>query len=1178
MPYFRSATKAIATILCAILALLSPGIDPYAAWAAFTREAPVTSPSTARQINIIPSPDSAVSRIPFAELKTGFVPNNLKAVALGRTKPTDRMVVWYALGYPALFCPIDFRANIHRNRRIWANHFLFTDTSNPITHSKDLHLPLEAKFIPTSQSEPKSALKDAVTWLKHLKGTTIQPLQITPGITAPQNQLSTSQGNFTAKFRIISRFKQLKNIPDSPSHPTQTHSSFHRQSKSILGLLGNGVLIAAPLFMLLKGSFLSSISPETGLLSIGVFIGAWAGRHIAQDLLHRLNVEGQVYKSGILLSLLAGGIISGGMATLLIHLSPVLAAGVLTLSAAVTTMGSMPRHFKQAFGLNRPAGNSLFSIQKEGKKYLLTIRKDQFKKPYLLSITMEKGLSEKWLLSSLMWNEFLWYFERVGDHVQLVAKNTQYRAQPDTPMQHSIEHAVPNSAIVKAKITREDASTGDVTITLDQMFLQDILRLNSDLNELYEGSYNLDNDLSQIEQVKAFPKNVEVSSRITFSRSPTKPLPYDTFVPDASNLSFTIHYSLSALPEGNYKPRQADDRLGHFTTTFQDWAKNTLQNPRNTEERWIQRWHLEKQDPRASISPVKKPIVFYLEDTIPNEYRPVIREAILTWNKAFERIGFKDAIVVKEAAQGGPEFDPSDARFNVVRWSLITDRNVAALGPSRANPLTGEIYNASVLFPANMVDWPRFMYILEEGKSDTNKGKKKRTPTHSKSHLCSYAQECAMQAAVTLSALEAQENFNTEERHRFMKEYIRNVILHEIGHTLGLRHNFKASGFKSARELSQEKNGIVSASAMDYSTVNLPLPGKGPVTFWQTDLGPYDYWAIEYAYKPLGEMTSNQEKEALSQIASRSGQRGLEYATDEDVTGIDPLAQTWYLGNDLLKFAVGRIIIMRDLWDQLEKMELTPGQSYTPIRKSFLSGFSAYQEAVNNAVRYLGGIYHHREHAGDAGGQLPFEPVSSKKQLQTLEFLDEYVFSDKSFAVSPELLKKLSPQRLPTLENAYPDLFYFPYNQRVLNLRQDVLDHIFDPEVLERIVEHQNLISKKERPFSIRELFESVTFSIWLEIFVQKKKTQKHKRMIYTISPMRRELQSEYLQRLIDLAHESGFVPEASSIALKWLGGLKNQLQHELRTYAWDFETQAHLQQALTEIAYAMEKGPSHNR
>ena len=317
-----------------------------------------------------------------------------------------------------------------------------------------------------------------------------------------------------------------------------------------------------------------------------------------------------------------------------------------------------------------------------------------------------------------------------------------------------------------------------------------------------------------------------------------------------------LRYSITELPEPGYTTRLADPRVGHFFEQIQDYS-DKYDSKYTPARRYINRWRLEKADPKSAMSPPKKPIVFWLENTIPVKYRPAIRDGVLMWNQAFERIGFKDAIVVKEQPDDS-EWDPADTRYNTIRWFAGIDAGFAQ-GPSRANPFTGELYDADIRFSEVFVRSRRQLAVIETNPLSFLEQEQPfvfRAPWSTGKHtFCTFASEAVHEMGFGMDVLQMRGvEPDSPEADKFVHDYLKEIAAHEVGHTLGLRHNFRASTIRTlagAQDADVTAKDGLTGSVMDYIPANIAGKGAKQAEYHQSTLGPYDYWAIEYAYKPI---------------------------------------------------------------------------------------------------------------------------------------------------------------------------------------------------------------------------------------------------------------------------------------------------------------------------------------
>ena len=400
-------------------------------------------------------------------------------------------------------------------------------------------------------------------------------------------------------------------------------------------------------------------------------------------------------------------------------------------------------------------------------------------------------------------------------------------------------------------------------------------------------------------------------------------------MPDARSLFLGLHYSLAKLPEQPMAARRADPRVGYFDTVRQDFSDDLARTPRVHQ---INRWRLEKKDPTAAVSEPVKPITFWLDRTIPVKYRDAMSKGILAWNAAFERIGFKDAVVVKVQPDDA-DFDTLDVGVASVRWMINAQPLFGAIGPSQIDPRSGEILDADIGFESLSSRGVRALAragagiegggrlagtdaIEQRGAHRADRLRSAPTAGGLDIHECHHADMAAEQLSYALDVLEARGELDpsSPEAQQWVHDYLTDTTMHEVGHTLGLRHNFRSSRVYTDAQLSDpeftRQNGLA-GSVMEYAPINLSRPGERSAVAWQLALGPYDYWAIEYGYKPIA---PEHEKDELQRIAARSSEPQLAYGTDEDnFLGIDPESLHFDLGNDPVAFAKKRFDIARDL-------------------------------------------------------------------------------------------------------------------------------------------------------------------------------------------------------------------------------------------------------------------------
>ncbi|HTU21971.1 MAG TPA: zinc-dependent metalloprotease, partial [Gemmataceae bacterium] len=755
--------------------------------------------------------------------------------------------------------------------------------------------------------------------------------------------------------------------------------------------------------------------------------------------------------------------------------------------------------------------DGLFRLFQKDEHLYAEVRQDQLNKPFLCPIAIARGagmggytlnFDEQWVL----------IFKRVGDKVHLIRRNVHFRAKPGSPAAHAVETTYTDSVLKALRIKAINHNRNSLLLNFNDIFM-------TNFAELPFGSF--DANRSTWHKIKVFPRNVEIEVAATFEGG----FSFSFFggndsVIDDRGKTVVIHYGLCELPDHDYKPRLADDRVGYFLSVVKDFSSD---NEDTSFLRYVNRWRLERAEPIDSkhpnkLSAPKKKIVFWIEKSVPVEYRAAVREGILEWNKAFEKVGFRDAIEVRQ--QEEEDFDPEDINYNTFRW-IATDQGFA-MGPSRANPLTGEILDADIIFDASMVrfwreeaklfrgpdapasliqatrqGWGLFDPLAPApqardagaGWNEPAKAEQARQRARlmaARRGLCQCGAHMRYELGMASMVLAAEGKVNPGEKmaDELVQQAVKEVTMHEVGHTLGLRHNFKASTMLKNEQLHDtsitRKQGLT-GSVMDYTAINLAPKGVKQGDYFSTTIGPYDYWAIAYAYKPLSGGTDG-ELDKLREIAKESAKPGHDYATDEDIFSTsDPLVNVWDLGADPMKFAQERLLLAEELLKGLEDRVVDKGEGYQRARLAFNVLLMQYGNAAHLTANFIGGEHAHRDHRDDPGGRDPFVPVKADKQREALKFLQEHVLSEKHFQFSPRLLRRLAADRWLHWGSEMSMFSSVDYrlHERILQIQRVVLRHVFNPSVLSRVQNNALKTDKGEKPLTIAEVFRSLTDGIW---------------------------------------------------------------------------------------------------
>ncbi len=843
---------------------------------------------------------------------------------------------------------------------------------------------------------------------------------------------------------------------------------------------------------------------------------------------------------------------------------------------------------------------TLYQDEKTGR-LLAAIKPEQLEQNHLMVMTLESAVGEKGLYSGLPLGDFMFKLKRVTNNVQFVVPNTYFRADRGTPRERSLSRSFSDSVLFTLPIRSIEEKTGAIVVDLEPLIIGgDLPGLATALG----GGYGLDAKRSYISRVKNFDRNTEIEAVFGFAGGePSGPFAAAfSSLPDSRAFDLRVRYSLSRLPENNgYQPRLADDRVGYFITAFEDFNQDT---PRRPFVRYINRWNLSKKDPKAALSEPNEPIVFWLENTIPTEYREAMRDGILMWNRAFEAAGYKDAVVVKQMPDK-PDWDPADVRYNTIRWFNSTDA-VFAMGPSRTNPLTGQILDADIVVDGNFVRSMKQEYrnLIEQNQEASVpfttallgqknlcsyglagrslKEKIKAIPADQLQRklrfqanaigtqdLC-YGNEASQQFALGAMNLTLMQNAlpSSSAITDYVNDFLRELVAHEVGHTLGLRHNFRGSAMLQPNELNNKAitrdRGLV-GSVMDYNAVNLAPQGQTQGDYYTHVVGPYDKWAITYGYAASGETSINGERPFLQKIAARSTEHDLAYATDEDVYSfLDPQVNLFDMSGDGLTYAATQMANARAMWERVEKRYPLQGESFSDLRTAFNGVFNHYWQFASFLTNYVGGQSFNRDRAGVGQSRLPFEAVSLAEQRRSLQLIKENVFDETKFKFSPALLNKLAPSRWSHWGTNTPVArLDYPIFENVLFLQAATMYDLFSYDRLSRLRDGE--FKAPDQTMSIPELFDTLQTAIWGEVLTPPDRL--------TLSSLRRALQREHMNALTKMVLRKADVPDdAQTVARYQLKQLQAAIgKAERKVNRQDIYTLAHLEEAQDRIRKALD-------
>ena len=822
-------------------------------------------------------------------------------------------------------------------------------------------------------------------------------------------------------------------------------------------------------------------------------------------------------------------------------------------------------------------GEGFLPLWKKDERIWIEISPDQLDKPMFLGMSFASGLGERRFMPGAFLDDQVVLFRRVGNTLQLLAQNTRMRATANTPLATTYRENFSDSLLGAAPVASAPHPDRK-TFLVDAATLLggDLPALQTIIEASYRVSYSLDRSNSQMESARSTATNTSFVSRMHFyvpklpippamAPAPGAPQPNPVrTVPDPRSFFLSVAYTFAPLPAEPLRARLADQRVGLVTDAFVDLA-NESNGLRNTH--YIRRWRLEKKDPSADVSEPKEPIVVWMDKNIPEKYRGAVRDGAQAWNRAFERAGFRNALEVRQ--------QPGDADWNTfegtrhiaLRWYL-QDGNAPAVGWTQTDPRSGEILRGFSIIPES---WARSSRQAVVNTLPKPSAADAFDPLRVRD-LCTYAIDAYGEMQFGLELLQSRGRIapDSAEAERFVLDSLRDVVTHEVGHALGMRHNFKASAQVKLDKLRDaewiRENGLT-PSVMDYQPLNIPLEREAPTEYHQAALGAYDYWVIEYAYR---DFAPDQERAGLAEIAARADRNpALAYATDEDSYaqyggGQDPTANQFDLGDDPLAWYKRRIALSRELWARTQKRQLDSSESYAVYRRNLVSGLGQIATVVPAAGKYIGGLYTNRD---VPGGTRPLvTPVPAAKQREALDLITREIFSADSFRFDPAFMSRLGVDHLDQLRRIdsgeMAQTPEFSLGATVIGIQRPALDRMMSDGMAVRLAVREALVADRKQLLTFADVQDTLAAAVWSEL-----------RSGREIDALRRNLQREHMRRLAFsvLRPPSAAPADVRAVHRQVAVKLQADLRRAAANQALSSITRAHLTESLATLNEALQ-------
>jgi hypothetical protein len=789
----------------------------------------------------------------------------------------------------------------------------------------------------------------------------------------------------------------------------------------------------------------------------------------------------------------------------------------------------------------------------------LLVKEDQLNKDFIYFSQIADGVTEAGAFRGAFKGNSVFQVKKYFNKLEFITPNTSFYFDKNSALSKSSEANISDAVMATGKIVALDAKNGEYLIDADGLFLSETFTRvkgpkRPGRSPLAFSLGNFDKKKSKINEIKNYPENTNVKTLYVYS-NPSVLNGGSAAVTDGRNVSIKVFHTFMNMPKDDYSPRMDDARVGYFLTETNDMTATSTVNYRDM----IHRWKLIKKNPEAAISEPVTPITWWIENTTPLEWRATIKEGVLAWNVAFEKAGFKNAMAVKVQPDDA-DWDAGDVRYNVLRWTSSPNPPFGGYGPSFVNPRTGEILGADIMlefvhFTNRVFADKLYNDVATNMKLETSE-ELEVTKFFEKQNLNYCSMGHVMHDNMQLGSAVLQATGASDlDMDALKKEGMKSLIMHEVGHTLGLNHNMKASQLFSPEQLADAdfiKGKALTGSVMDYAGINITNDRSKQGQYADMAVGPYDIWAVQFGYQDF------KDDSEMGVLLNKSTKPELIFGNDADDMrspgkAIDPRVMIGDLSNDQITYSINRFELVNSMMKNLKTQFTTKGETYEDLRRAYYTLHN--QSAVAGGVisRFIGGVYVDRATFGQEGGTQPYTPVSLSDQKRAMDAMKKYVFAPDAFDTPKEVYNYIAKQRRGF--NFFGGSEDPKIHEQVLAYQTKVLAHIMHPNTLQRI-SNSELYGNDYKLSSFMSDINNIMF----------------KPDVYgSINSFRQNLQAVYTKRLIDMISgkaSSRFTVAAKSMAIY---NLKN-IKIWVRNGKGDLATKAHKNHLKILITNAMKE------